>query len=348
MKVLTTLPQANLKDIASSVKQIEENGYDGVVTLENRHDPFLPLGIAAVNTSRLHLATGVAIAFPRSPMVMANTAWDLQHASNGRFELGIGTQVKGHNERRFSVPWTAPVPRLREYILSLQAIWESWMNGTKLHFQGDHYSFTLMTPNFTPEVNENILPPKISIAAVGPAMLRLAGATCAGVRLHPFCTPKYLQSAVMPEITVGLDKSQRQRSDFEITGGGFICTGKTDEDVEKMFEWVRYRIGFYGSTRAYWPVLEAHDLVDLGIELNRLSKTGAWGSMADCISDEVVNLFSAVGRHDQIADSIAEKFGGVSDALNASVSAEIPADLPPDVIQDIQSIPTSYVEDSKP
>jgi probable F420-dependent oxidoreductase len=341
MKVHTTLPQADLRDIPEAAKSIEADGYDGIVALENRHDPFMPLAVAAISTERLELATGVAIAFPRSPMIAANLGWDLQKASGGRFELGIGSQVKGHNERRFGILWSAPAPRLQEYVEAVRAIWACWANGTPLDYRGDHYQFTLMTPNFVPEPLDSP-PPRITIAAVGPAMLRVAGRACDGVRLHAFCTREYLEAQVMPQLEVGLKQAGRSREQFQIAGGGFVCTGPDDAAVQEIVDWVRYRIGFYGSTRAYWPVLEQHGLGELGAELNHLSKNDGWDQMAGLVDDEVVHLFAAVGRHDEIAAAIEERFGGITDSVGASASPEIPGDIPPDVLQDIQRIPTPY------
>ena len=337
MKVFATLPQADLNDIPEAIQRIEADGYDGIVALENRHDPFLPLAVAAVHSERLELATGVAIAFPRSPMNAANIGWDLQQASSGRFELGLGSQVRGHNERRFSVKWSAPAARMREYVESIRAIWNTWLTGEPLNYQGEFYNFTLMTPNFTPEPLTVPLP-KITMAAVGPAMLRTAGRVCDGVRLHAFCTRPYLEEKVLPQLEKGLQENLLTRDHFEISGGGFLCTGPDDESVEKMMDWVRYRLGFYGSTKAYWPVFEQHDLLDLGQELNHLSKNNGWSKMAALVSDDVVRLFAAVGRHDEIAAAVSERFGGLTDAIGASASPEIPADLPPDVIQEIQAI----------
>ena len=337
MKVFATLPQADLNDIPEAIQRIEADGYDGIVALENRHDPFLPLAVAAVHSERLELATGVAIAFPRSPMNAANIGWDLQQASSGRFELGLGSQVRGHNERRFSVKWSAPAARMREYVESIRAIWNTWLTGEPLNYQGEFYNFTLMTPNFTPEPLTVPLP-KITMAAVGPAMLRTAGRVCDGVRLHAFCTRPYLEEKVLPQLEKGLQENLLTRDRFEISGGGFLCTGPDDESVEKMKDGVRYRIGFYGSTKAYWPVFEQHDLLDLGQELNHLSKNNGWSKMAALVSDDVVRLFAAVGKHDEIAAAVSERFGGRTDAIGASASPEIPADLPPDVIQEIQAI----------
>ena len=293
---------------------VEANGFSGISTQENRQDAFLPLAVAAAHTENLELRTSIAIAFARSPMVAANMSWDLQRASNGNFTLGLGSQVKGHNVRRFSVPWSAPAPRMREYVQSIRAIWDCWKNGTPLDYQGEHYQFSLMTPNFTPEPLNGELP-KIQIAAVGPAMMKVAAEECDGVMLHAFCTRKYLDEVILPKLQKGLDAKDKARSDFEISGGGFIVTGKDDEAVNKMFEWVRMRVGFYGSTPSYWPVFEAHGWQDLGQKLNDMSKKGQWQDMTKEISDEVVHEFCAVGRHDQIHSAIQQRFGGAVDVL---------------------------------
>ena len=341
MRVTTTIPQHDLRQVPETVRAIEAKGYDGVNTLENRHDPFMPLGVAAVNSERLQLATGIAIAFARSPMAVANIGWDLQAASNGRFVLGIGSQVKGHNERRFSAPWTPPAPRLREYAQALRAIWNNWKTGEALNFEGAHYRFTLMTPNFTPEPIDCPAPP-ITVAAVGPAMMKVAGAEYDGARLHPFCSRKYLENIVVPRLENAMANAGRKRENFEISGGGFIATGANDEAVAKMIEWVRMRIGFYGSTRAYWPVLEQHGLEELGQKLNHMSKTNQWDKMTAEVDDDLVHLFTAVGRHDEIAGAVEKRFGGISDSISDSASSELRGGMPPDVLQDIQRIPTKF------
>jgi probable F420-dependent oxidoreductase len=341
MRVLNTLPQDKLNDVAEAARQIEAGGYDGVVTLENRHDPFLPLAVAATATEKLSLQTGIAISFSRSPMVAANLGWDLQAASGGRFTLGIGSQVKGHNVRRFSVPWSAPAPRMREYVQSLKAIWRCWKTGEKLNYQGDHYQFTLMTPNFVPEPIDAPAP-AVTIAAVGPAMLKVAGEECDGARLHAFCTRQYLQEVIVPKLEAGLEKTGRTRENFEISGGGFIATGPDQQAVDEMFEWVRMRVGFYGSTPSYWPVFELHGLEELGHKLNHMSKNDQWAEMTDEIPDDVVELFTAVGTYDNIAKSIEERFGGISDVIT-SRAASGPLELwPKDLLQDIQRIETQF------
>ncbi len=341
MKVFTTIPQDNLNKVPAAAQAIETLGYDGLMTMENAHDPFLPLGVAATSTEHVELITGIAIAFARSPMATANIGWDLQAASAGRFVLGLGSQIKAHNERRFSVPWSAPAPRMKEYIQALRAIWACWKGDGKLDFRGEHYQFTLMTPNFIPEPFAGP-PPAVTMAAVGPAMLRVAGEICDGVRLHPFCTRAYVDNIVMQNLGTGMAKSGRKRESFEVSGGGFIATGPDQQAVDKMVEWVRYRIAFYASTPAYWPVLEQHGLEDLGKKLNRLTKEGKWDTIAAEIPDDVVGLFAAIGKHDEIASAIEKRFGNASDAIFASVATAVPADFPKDLIQDIKKIPTKF------
>ncbi len=341
MRVLTTLPQEDLRAVPDAARAAEAGGFDGLSTQENRNDPFLSLAVAAVGTERVELGTAVAIAFPRSPMVVANAAWDLQVASRGRFVLGLGPQIRPHNEKRFSVPWSPPAPRLREYVLALRAIWTAWETGGPLRFEGEHYRFTLMTPNFVPPSLHLPMVP-VTLAAVGPHTLRLAGEVANGVRLHPFCTRRYLEQEVLPRLDEGFARGGRTREAFEISGGGFVATGPDATAVAKMVEWVRMRIAFYGSTRAYWPVLELHGLGDLGRSLNALSKQGRWDEMTAAIPDDVVHLFAAVGTHREIAQAIEARQGGLTDAVFASISATTPSDLPPDVLQDIRRIPTRF------
>ena len=341
MRVFNTLPAEDLRRVGPMAARYELDGYDGVVTMENRHDPFLPLAVAGVATTRIELHTGIAIAFLRSPMNVANMGWDLAGATGGRFVVGLGPQVKAHNERRFSVPWSPPAPRMREYVQSLRAIWRCWKEGVPLNYAGEHYRFTLMTPNFVPEPIAAPTP-AITIAAVGPAMMKVAAEECDGVKLHVFATRKYLEDAVMPAVTAGLAKAGRAREHFEIAGGGFLCTGKDDAAVHALFEWVRQRVAFYGSTQAYWPVLAVHGLEDLGRKLNAMTRAGDWAAMAKVVPDDVVHLFAAVGRHDQIATVIEKRFGGLVDSLFASANSAVPGNLPPDLIQDIRRIPVAF------
>ncbi len=339
MRVFAAVPQEDLKKVGPAARALEAQGYDGIVTPENQHDPFLALAVAGAATERLELHTGVAIAFARTPMAVAEVGWDLAGSFGGRFVIGLGSQVRAHNERRFSVPWTPPAPRMREYVQVLRAIWRCWKTGEKPAFEGQHYRFTLMTPNFTPEPIA-APPPAVMIAAVGPAMLRVAAEECDGVKLHGFCTRKYLTDDIMPRIEAGLAKAGRRREDYEISGGGFLATGPDDEAVAQRFEWVRQRVAFYGSTPAYYPVLAAHGLEDLGLKLNALVRQGKWSELAREVPDDVAQLFAAVGRHDQIVKAIAERFGGLVDAL--TLGREGTGPVPPDLAQDIRRIAHRY------
>src|SRR3954471_21901791 len=207
MRVFATVPQNDLRRVGDAARQVEAEGDDGIISRENQHDPFLALAVAGAITTRVELHTGVAIAFARTPMATAEVGWDLAGSTGGRFVIGLGSQVRAHNERRFSVKWTPPAPRMREYVQVLRAIWRCWQTGEKPSYEGEHYRFTLMTPNFTPPPID--CPPPVMIAAVGPAMLHVAAEECDGVKLHGFCTRKYLTDAIMPRIEAGLAKAGR-------------------------------------------------------------------------------------------------------------------------------------------
>ena len=331
MRVTTSITTDDFASIPDTARRLEAAGFDEVSSQEARHEPFIPLTLAASVTERIALRTNVAIAFPRSPMIAASVSWDLQALSNGRFTLGLGSQIRPHNERRFSTPWSAPAPRMREYVQSMRAIFACWHDGERLKYEGDHYTLTLMTPNFTPPPLPSG-PPPIHIAAVGPNMLGVASRQCDGVLLHSFCTRDYLEQTIMPRLDAGLADAGRDRSDFEISGGGFVATGATNEEVDKAVEMVRKRVGFYGSTPSYWPVLETHDQLELGHKLNAMSKAGEWDAMTDAVSDDVVELFCARGRHDEIAPEIAAHFGGMVDTVG------LDHNTPPETIEQIQAI----------
>jgi probable F420-dependent oxidoreductase len=331
------LPQEDLRAVATAAREIEADGYDGVVSTENKHDPFLALAIAGTVTERIELHNAVAIAFAHSPMAVAEVGWDLAGATGGRFVVGLGSQVRAHNERCFSVPWSPPAPRMREYVQALRAIWRCWQTGERLSYEGQHYRFSLMTPNFTPEPIA-APSPAIMIAAVGPAMLKVAGEECNGVKLHGFCSRRYIEETVMPRLVAGLVKAGRRRANFEISGGGFLATGPDDAAVARMFEWVRQRVAFYGSTPAYYPVLATHGLEDLGQKLNAMARQGQWGDMAKEVPDDVTRLFAAIGRWDEITKAIDERFGGLVDAINARANPGAPGHLPRELIQDIRRL----------
>jgi probable F420-dependent oxidoreductase len=339
MRVFTTVPQHDLRRVGAAAQAAEAEHYDGIISMENQHDPFLALAVAGAATERIELHTGVAIAFARTPMAVAQVGWDLAGSTGGRFVIGLGSQVRAHNERRFSVPWSPPAPRMREYVQVLRAIWRSWKTGDKPAYEGQHYKFTLMTPNFTPPPID-APPPPVMIAAVGPVMLRVAAEECDGVKLHGFCTRKYLTDEIMPRIEAGLAKSGRQRAQYEISGGGFLATGPDDATVAQRFEWVRQRVAFYGSTPAYYPVLAVHGLEDLGLKLNAMVRQGKWSELAQQVPDDVAHLFAAVGRHDQIVGAIEQRFGGLVDSL--TLRGDGVGEVPTDLVQDIRRIPHLY------
>ncbi len=341
MRVDTNVPLNDWRAVAAVAQAAEAAGFDGVTSAEIANDPFLPLAFAAVATERIELSTGICVAFPRSPMVVAGTSWDLHGQSGGRFRLGLGSQVKGHNERRFSVPWTAPVPRLREYVESLRAIWRCWEKKEPLHYEGEHYRFTLMTPEFSPPPTGLPAIP-VSIAAVGPDMIKMAGRVCDGVRLHGFATRKYLEEVALPQVRAGLAQGGRPRANFDVWGGGFVLTGADDAADATQLEFGRYRVAFYGSTRSYHGVLAVHGWQELGNELHAMSKKGQWSEMAKRVPDEVVRTFAAVGRYDEIAGAIADRFGGVVDTVTIGVDGATKPGLLREVVQDVKRIPCAF------
>ena len=341
MRIMTALPVDDLNKVGPAAREIEAAGYDGAMTMEHAQHPFLPLAVAAVETERVELLTAVAIAFSRSPMVCAYAALDLQIASNGRFVLGLGSQVRAHNEQRFSMPWSAPAARMREYVESLRAIWGVWRSGEKLDYQGEHYQFSLLTPPFTPPRNDRPMTP-VTIAAVGPGMLKVAGSRCDGVRLHPFCTSRYFEEFCLPRLVEGFGENGISREQFEITGGGYVVTGKDEEAIRRGMDEVKVSLGYLGSTPNYWPVLEMHGYGELGRKLRLMTLLGKWGELAGEIPDDLVHLFAAVGVHGEIKQAIEARFGNGIDTLYTGMQPTADRDLPPDLIQDIQTIPVAF------
>ncbi len=343
MRVITQLPNDDLRLAQEFARAAEKAGFDGVVVLENAHNPYLPLAAAALTTGRLQLATAVAMAFPRSPTTTAHVAWDLQKASGGRFYLGLGAQVKAHNERRFGLTWSPPAPRMRDYIGAVRAIWKCWEKGEPLDYHSATYTLTLMTPNFSPRPTGLPRVP-ISMAAVGPAMLRLAGAICNGVRLHPFSTRRYLQEVSTVQIAEGLRRSGRARKNLEVVAGGFIATGPDEAAVAEMREYVRFRIAFYCSTKAYWDVLRLHGMEELGQKVNPYPREGRWKEMAALIPDDVIDLFAVVATYDNLVEKLVERYGGLADTISLPVKPGFDRERVAEVIQAIHRIPCAFQE----
>ncbi len=341
MRVFTMLPMRHWREAGPFAAAAETAGFDALMTVELGHDAFTPLAVAALATERIELTPSIAVAFPRSPTVMASQAWDLQANSNGRFVLGLGSQVKGHNERRFGIPWSAPAPRLRDYVRALRAVWRCWETGGKLDYQGEHYKLNLMTPDFSPEPTGLPMVP-VTIAAVGEAMLRVAGEVCDGVRLHPLCSRRYLEEVALPSIEEGMRRSGRSRENFDLFGGGFVVTGPDAKSVAGGMEWVRKRVALYGSTRTYTPILALHGIEELGLKLHAMSIEGRWNEMAAEVSDEVVRIFAACGTYDEIAAAIEARFGGLADAIELNFPAGAPAELQRELLTDIHRIPRRF------
>ena len=317
----------DLQSVPEHARKAEAIGYGCLWTSETQHDPFLPLAVAATATSSIKLGTSIAVAFPRSPMVIAYTAWDIQKASAGRFILGLGSQVRAHNQRRFSVKFESPGPKLREVVLSLRAIWECWQNGTPLKFQGEFYNFDLMTPFFNPGP---IAHPKIPIfvAGVNQYMCRMAGEVCDGLHVHPFHTPKYVREYVHPAVDEGLRASGRSRQDFEYATATFVIVGDTDRERAENREAVRQQIAFYASTRTYKPVLEAHGWEGIVSELHQKSLDGDWKGMARLIPDEMLDTVAVSGTYESIGAKLRERYAGLLDRTSLYQPYEASVDEP--------------------
>ena len=305
MKVGTGFGGGWLTGVAEAAKRAEDLGYDVASTPETAHDSILTATLGAAATERIEIQTSVTIAFPRSPTVLAYEAWDIQHLSKGRFSLGLGSQVKGHNINRFSMEWGPAAPRMKEYIQMVKAVWKSFSSGEKPEFLGKHYHFTLMTPNFNPGPIDYPTP-KVFLACVGDAMARVAGEVADGVLPHGFMTDKYMREVVLPNIAIGLKRSGRTWSDIELSGGGFTVFGEDEAEIEQGLERLRQPISFYGSTRSYHEVFEVHGLKDLGMQLHEMSLQGKWAEMQKVIPEDVLRVFVQTSTYDRLPQFIAD------------------------------------------
>jgi len=315
MKIDGGLPGNDLRAVPKVAKELEDLGYDGAFSAETSHDPFFPLLVAAEHTDRLELGTGIAVAFARNPMILANIGYDLHAYSGGRFMLGLGSQVKAHIEKRFSMPWSHPAARMREMILAMRAIWASWNDGQKLDFRGEFYRHTLMTPFFNPGPNPYGTP-KVFLAAVGEMMTEVAGEVADGVIIHGFTTERYVREVTIPSLERGFAKAGKSRADFQISGPMFIVTGTTEEEFAQARQGTKQQIAFYGSTPAYRGVLELHGWGDLQSELNSLSKQGEWVKMGELITDDILDAFAVVGEPEDVPRLMLERYGDIVDRLS--------------------------------
>lgn len=304
--------RAGLKAIAGQVAAAGRIGFDGLWTTEMDHDPFLPLALAADRSPSLTLGTGVAVAFARNPMTVAVQALDLHTFTEGRFVLGLGSQIKAHVERRFDMPWSAPAARMREFVLALHAIWDAWQDGTRLDFKGDYYRHTLMTPMFSPPPSTFGAPP-VMLAAVGPLMTQVAAEVADGIIVHGFTTERYLREVTLPAIEQGVASSGRERKAFSVVYPGLVATGSTEEELAVASRAVRAQLAFYGSTPAYRGVLDLHGWGDLHTELHALSVRGEWDTMTDLLDDDVLRAFAVVGEPARAGAELRTRFGDVVD-----------------------------------
>lgn len=308
------LTMDDLHTVGTYARAIEEMGFAGLWTAETQHDPFLPLAVAATTTRTLQLGTAIAVAFPRSPTVLAHMAWDLQASSHGRFILGLGTQVKGHNERRFGVRWEAPAKKLRDMILAMRAIWDCWQHGTPLNYNGPFYRLTLMTPFFSPPPMPYPRPP-IYVAGVNPGMCRLAGELCDGFHVHPFHSVQYLRDHVLANILQGAAQAGRRRNDLQLVSSVLVITGDSQSEMAEARQQVRRQLAFYASTRSYWPVLEAHGWGDVGRRLNRKAAEGDWDGMSQEITDDMLEVYAVTGAPEDIPAMLRARYAGLLDRL---------------------------------
>ena len=298
-----------------SARNLEDAGYDGVWSAELDHDPFLPLVLAAEHTSRIQIGTSIAVAFARNPMILANLGWDLQAFSGGRFILGLGSQIKPHITKRFSMPWSHPAARMKEMMDAIKAIWDSWETGERLSFRGEFYQHTLMTPMFSPGANPHS-PPPIHLAAVGDLMTEAAGEAADGWISHGFTTPSYVREVSLPALERGAARAGRDPMDIEVSMPVFIVTGETEEEMASVAQAARQQLAFYGSTPAYRPVLDHHGWGDAQDELNRMSKQGQWVEMADVIDDAMLGTFGVVAEPQDLAGAVAASYGGLIDRMS--------------------------------
>ena len=306
MKVGTGFGGTWLTEVPASIQKAEDLGYDYAGTPETQHDSMLTAAIAASHSSKIGIQTSVTIAFPRSPTVLAMEAWDIQHLSQGRFTIGLGSQVKGHNINRFSTEWASgPAPRMKEYIQMMRAVFKSFRDGKKPEFLGKHYHYTLMTPNFNPGPIE-YADPKIGLACVGDMMARVAGEVADVVMPHGFMTDKYMRDVLLPNVAIGMKRAGKTWSDIEITGGGFTVFGETESEIEQGLERLRQPISFYGSTRSYHEVFDVHNLRDLGMQLHELSLQGKWDEMKKVIPEDVLHVFAQTSTYDKLPQFLSE------------------------------------------
>ncbi len=310
-----TVPTDDLTVTRSIYRELEDLGYDRAFSFEARHDPFLPLAVAAEHTTRIQLGTALAIGFARTPMTLANAGWDLQTLTDGRFVLGIGSQIRPHIEQRFSMPWSRPVARLREMVLGIRAIWDTWQNGVPLAFDGEFYTHTRMVPAFDPGPNA-FGAPRILTGGFGPQMTAVAGEVADGFLVHPVNTRRSLLELTLPALAEGAARSGRSVDEVEVVCVTIVVTGRDDAQMVQSREAVRRQLAFYGTTPAYQPVFELHGYGDLHPELGRLARADRWDDMAVLIDDELIETVAVVGEPHEIAAKVRHRLEGISSSVS--------------------------------
>jgi probable F420-dependent oxidoreductase len=326
----------SLDSVAARARALEEAGYAGGFSAETGADPLLPIVLAAEHTERIELGTAITVAFARNPMSLAAEANDLQRFSQGRFVLGLGSQIKPHIERRYSMPWSHPAPRMREFVLAMRAIWASWNDGTKLDFRGDFYTHTLMTPFFAAPPNPYGAP-KVFLAAVGGRMTEVAGEVCDGVIVHGFTTEKYVREVTMPALELGFAAAGRARDQFEVSGPLFVVTGTSDDEMEQAAVATKQQIAFYGSTPGYRGVLELHGWGEVGDELNAMSKRGEWVAMGELITDQMLDVFAVVAPPDEVAPELLRRYGDLVDRISLYARYRLDGDVAKTIVAGLRA-----------
>jgi len=318
LKVDAEIAVASPGEAAALAAKAEEYGFDCLWVNETKHDPFVQIALAAGSTRKIELGTSIALAFTRSPTTLAYTAWDLQSVSKGRFILGLGSQVKGHIERRFGMRWEPPAPKMKDVVLALRSVWGSWQTGTRLDYNGRFFRLDLMTPFFTPGPIEHPAIP-VYIAAVNEGMCRVGGMVADGIHVHPLHTAKYLREVVLPAIAEGASKASRKKEDISVAASVFAAVGGNESEVEAVKEAMRQQIAFYASTRSYKKVLELHGWGDIGERLRSLSLKGEWGAMGREVTDDMLDEFVVQGSWSEIGSIVGKKYGGMIDRVRMYV-----------------------------
>lgn len=290
----------------SEAASFEALGFDGAWSFEGGHDPFVPLILASQTTERIELGTAIAVAFARTPMLSAHMAWDLQTLTGGRFILGLGTQIKPHVEKRYGMPWSKPAARMKEYVEAVRAIWDCWMTGDPLAFQGEFYRHTLMPPFFRPGPLPTPVP-RIYLAGVGPHMMQMIGEVADGFFVHPFHSPDFLQAETLPALAAGSTSAGRAADAVDIACLTIVAMGTDEASLAEARDRAKAQLAFYGSTPAYAGVLEHHGYEDLQPELNAMTKQGRWKEMTALIDDDLLETLAVTGTPAEVGANIATR-----------------------------------------